>query len=69
MLIIIVSSMDQKFEIGDVVILKSDAMKHFPIVMTVNEIEMGKVVCVWSSEGKDFSERTFSAEALELYNE
>lgn len=61
--------MDQQFKIGDIVILKSDAMKHFPIVMTVNEIEMGKVVCVWSSEGKGFSERTFSAEALTLYDE
>ena len=60
--------MEQQFKIGDIVILKSYALKHFPIVMTVNEIEMGKVVCVWSSDGKDFSERTFSAEALELYN-
>lgn len=61
--------MEQQFKIGDIVILKSDALKHFPIVMTVNEIEIGKVVCVWSADGKSFSERTFSAEALELYNE
>ena len=61
--------MEQQFKIGDVVILKSDIYKSFPIVMTVNEIEMGKVACVWSAEGKDFSERTFSAEALVLYNE
>ena len=57
------------FKIGDIVILKSDALKHFPIIMTVNEIEMGKVACVCSADGKDFSVRTFSAEALELYNE
>jgi uncharacterized protein YodC (DUF2158 family) len=60
---------EQQFKIGDIVILKSDALKDFPIIMTINEIEMGKVVCVWSANGKDFSERTFSAEALELYSE
>ncbi|MBR0046527.1 MAG: hypothetical protein IJP75_06545 [Bacteroidaceae bacterium] len=60
---------EPQFKIGDVVILKSDALKHFPIVMTVNEIGMGKVTCVWSSGDKEFSERTFSAEALEIYEE
>lgn len=60
--------MEQQFKIGDIVILKSDALKHFPIVMTVNEIEMGKIVCVWSAEGKNFSERTFNAEALTIYD-
>ena len=60
--------MEKQFKIGDIVILKSDAFKSFPIVMTVNEVEMGKVVCVWSADGKGFSERAFSVEALELYN-
>lgn len=60
--------MGQQFKLGNIVILMSDAMKHFPIIMTVNEIEMGNVVCIWSSDGKNFSKRTFSAEALVLYN-
>lgn len=60
---------EQQFNIGDIVILKSDALKHFPIIMTVNEVEMGKVTCVWSSGKDDFSERTFCAEALEIYEE
>ena len=38
---------EPQFKIGDIVILKSDALKHFPIVMTVNEIGMGKDVNQW----------------------
>ena len=37
---------DNKFERGDIVILKSDVYNDFPTIMTVNEIEMGKVTCV-----------------------
>ena len=57
------------FKIGDVVVLKSDRYMTFPTIMTVNEIEMGKVTCVWSSKDREFCERTFSAEALELYDD
>lgn len=57
-----------EFKIGDVVVLKSDRYLTFPTIMTVNEIEMGKVTCVWSSKDRDFCERTFSVEALELYD-
>ena len=59
---------ESQFKIGDIVILKSDALKHFPIVMTP-VVWMEKVTCVWSSGDKDFSERTFSAEALQIYKE
>ena len=54
----------QDFKVGDTVILKSDIFSHFPTVMTINEIEIGKVTCVWSTKDKDFSERAFSPEAL-----
>ena len=56
-----------KFKIGDIVILKSDSYLTFPTIMTVNDIEMGKVTCIWSAKDHLFSERTFSAEALVLY--
>jgi hypothetical protein len=58
---------EKNFKVGDTVILKSDLFAHFPTVMTINEIEMGKVTCVWSTKDKDFSERTFSIEALTEY--
>lgn len=58
-----------EFKIGDVVVLKSDRYMPFPTIMTVNEIEMGKVTCVWSAKDREFCERTFSVEALELYDE
>ena len=58
---------EKDFKVGDMVILKSDRFAHFPTVMTINEIEMGKVTCVWSTKDKDFSERTFSLEALTKY--
>lgn len=58
---------EKNFKVGDTVILKSDLFTHFPTVMTINEIEMGKVTCVWSTKDKDFSERTFSIEALTEY--
>lgn len=57
------------FKIGDIVILKSDKYRDFPTIMTVNEIEMGKVTCVWSTKDRDFCERSFSAEALKLYTD
>ena len=60
-------NMEKDFKVGDVVILKSDRFESFPTIMTVNEIEMGKVTCVWSSNDKTFCERSFSSEALELY--
>ncbi len=60
--------MKNEFKVGDVVILKSDSYMTFPTIMTINEIELGKVTCVWSSNNKDFNERTFSPEALMLYN-
>lgn len=56
-----------EFKIGDIVILKSDKYRDFPIIMTVNEVDMGKVTCVWSAKDHDFIERTFSADALEKY--
>lgn len=58
---------EQDFKVGDTVILKSDIFSHFPTVMTINEIEIGKVTCVWSTKDKDFSERSFSPEALVKY--
>jgi len=61
--------MENGFKIGDVVILKSDSYMTFPTLMTINEIELGKVTCVWSSKDKDFNERTFSPDALMLYSE
>lgn len=60
---------DNKFEIGDIVILKSDVYNDFPTIMTVNEIEMGKVTCVWSTKNHDFLERSFSIDAVLLYKE
>jgi uncharacterized protein YodC (DUF2158 family) len=58
---------ETKFKPGDIVLLKSDALDHFPTYMTVNEVEMGKVTCVWSVEKHEFRERSFSPEALQLY--
>lgn len=58
---------NNKFKIGDVVILRSDIVNPFPTIMTVNEIELGKVNCVWSSKDHTFSERSFSADALVPY--
>ena len=57
------------FKIGDIVILRSDSYRQFPTIMTVNEVEMGKVTCVWSSKDREFFERTFSSEALKLYDD
>lgn len=57
------------FEVGDIVILKSDKYKDFPTVMTVEEVEMGRVSCVWSARDGNFCERSFSTNALQLYNE
>lgn len=58
---------EQDFKVGDIVILKSGRFSRFPTVMTINEIEIGKVTCVWSTKDKDFSERSFSPEALIKY--
>jgi uncharacterized protein YodC (DUF2158 family) len=59
----------QEFKIGDIVVLNSDSGSSFPILMTVNKIEMGTVTCVWAvSSEHDFHERSFSAEALKLYS-
>lgn len=58
---------EQNLKVGDTVILKSDRFSHYPTIMTINEIEIGKVTCVWSTKDKDFSERSFSPEALVKY--
>ena len=58
---------EKDFKVGDTVILKSDNFSRFPTVMTINEIEVGKVTCVWSTKDKDFSERSFSSDALIKY--
>ena len=62
------SEYKEKFKIGDIVYLRSDKFLSFSTLMTVNEIEMGKVTCVWSGKDYTFNERTFSADALELYD-
>lgn len=58
---------EQDLKVGDIVILKSDRFSRFQTLMTINEIEIGKVTCVWSTKEKDFSERSFSPEALLKY--
>lgn len=58
---------EQDLKVGDIVILKSDRFSRFPTIMTINEIEVGKVTCVWSTKDKEFSERSFSSEALTKY--
>lgn len=62
--------MDKKdLKVGDIVILKSDSLKHFPTYMTVDEVGPDKATCVWSSKDGDFNERTFSIETLMIYSE
>ncbi len=55
------------FKVGDTVILKSDFYLSFPVLMTVNEIDMDRVTCVWSTKDRTFLERSFSMDALRLY--
>ena len=61
--------MENKVElkVGDTVILKSDSYLSYPVLMTVNEIDMDKVTCVWSAKDRTFLERSFSMDALQLY--
>lgn len=56
----------ERLKIGDIVYLRSDRFSTYPTLMTVNEIEMDKVTCVWSGKDYTFNERIFSADALEL---
>lgn len=59
---------DSELKVGDIVVLKSDQHSHFPIKMTINAIELGKVTCIWAVSGEhNFRERTFDAEALVKY--
>ena len=60
------SESKERFKIGDIVYLRSDKFMSYPTLMTVNEIEMDKVTCVWSGADYSFNEKTFSADALEL---
>lgn len=62
------SDNNEMFNIGDIVYLRSDKYMSNSTLMTVNDIEMGKVTCVWSGKDFTFNERTFSADALELYD-
>lgn len=56
-------------KVGDTVILKSDSYLSYLVLMTVNEIDMDKVICVWSAKDRTFLERSFSMDALILYEE